>query len=319
MPYWNIDPNTNLKAEYIDELLAVAEGESVILENIDTNTITIPEGPKLAQKAADLIDDKQSKIMAKALSLMNDHPSAISIWKAFIQTEKENPDNWRGLAKALEYAGDLDTASKCHAKANALSTPSTNVPEISTHEVQVTPVEQPVSAKMESASIRPAPLTNQEIPEVRSIPIPEGNNSSQEDISVSDNQDTANSILLTPVSREPEIQNIQSNPEVDLAKAALDATNKVNHDLLEARAARNESPERQAMQAREWFNRGTQLLEDKKYRQALNCFDKALTYFGADEDKMVLCLNARGNVFYYLEDYKKCVESYLQAMRLRPN
>ena len=62
--------------------------------------------------------------------------------------------------------------------------------------------------------------------------------------------------------------------------------------------------------------RGTQLLEDK-VPQALNCFDKALTYFGADEDKMVLCLNARGNVFYYLEDYKN-VESYLQAMRLRP-
>ena len=58
---------------------------------------------------------------------MNDHPSAISIWKAFIQSDKENPDNWKGLAKALEYAGDLDTASKCHAKANALSTPSTNV------------------------------------------------------------------------------------------------------------------------------------------------------------------------------------------------
>ena len=107
-----IDPNSNLKSEYIEELLAVAEGESVILENIDTNTITIPEGPKLAQKAATLIDDKQSKLMAKALSLMNDHPSAISIWKAFIQSDKENPENWKGLAGALEYAGDLDTASK---------------------------------------------------------------------------------------------------------------------------------------------------------------------------------------------------------------
>ena len=171
---------------------------------------------------------------------------------------------------------------------------------------------------MESASIRPAPLTNQVIPEVKTIPIPATTNSSQEDLSLLESQDAANSILLTPVTRESEIQTTQSNPEVDLAKAALDATNKVNNDLLESRAARNESPERQAMQAREWFNRGTQLLEDKKYRQALNCFDKALTYFGADEDKMVLCLNARGNVFYYLEDYKKCVESYLQAMRLRP-
>ena len=121
MPYWKSIQTQNLKSEYIEELIAVAEGESVILENIDTNTITIPEGPKLAQKAATLIDDKQSKLMAKALSLMNDHPSAISIWKAFIQSDKENPENWKGLAGALEYAGDLDTASKCHAKANALS------------------------------------------------------------------------------------------------------------------------------------------------------------------------------------------------------
>ena len=68
--------------------------------------------------------------MAKALSLMNDHPSAISIWKAFIQSDKENPENWKGLAGALEYAGDLDTASKCHAKANALSAPNTDVQKL---------------------------------------------------------------------------------------------------------------------------------------------------------------------------------------------
>ena len=34
------------------------------------------------------------------------------------------------------------------------------------------------------------------------------------------------------MTRESEIQTTQSNPEVDLAKAALDATNKVNNDLL---------------------------------------------------------------------------------------
>ena len=90
--------------------------------------------------------------MAKALSLTNDHPAAISIWKAFIQKEKDNPDNWKGLAKALEYAGDLETASKCHAKANALSKPSTDLPEIASQEVQATHIEQPVSAKMEPAS-----------------------------------------------------------------------------------------------------------------------------------------------------------------------
>lgn len=314
-----IEPNSSMKAEYIEELLAVAEGESVILENIDTSMITIPEGPKLAQKASLLIDDKESKIMARALSLMNDHSASISIWKSFIQQDKENPDNWKGLAKALEYAGDLETASKCHAKATTLSAPST--PDLALEPIQTSresDIEQPVSAKMELASTRPAPILNQEIPEVQSVPIPTANEVIKEEGVNLETQKTANSILLTPRVNESQVESENPNPEVDLAKAALDATNKVNTDLLEARAARNESPERQAMQAREWFNRGTQLLEDKKYRQALNCFDKSLTYFGSDEDKMVLCLNARGNVFYYLEDYKKCVESYLQAMRLKP-
>ena len=328
----DIEPNNELKQQYITDLLDVAEGESVILENVDSSTVTIPEGPSLAKKASELIDDKNSKEMARAYSLMNDHPSAIAVWKAMIQTDKENPDYWKGLAKALEFAGDLETAAKCHAKANMVA--SSSQVQI---ESQSSAGQEAVAARMESASTREAPLLTQEIPQVTSIPLPssnQGNEStsvqsiqpvaqspelaSNEPSGVTQASNAANILLSAPVPRPKQESSTGSNPQVDLAKFALDATSKVNDDLLAARAERNESPERQAMQAREWFNRGTQLLEDKKYRQALNCFDKALTYFGTDEDKMVLCLNARGNVFYYLEDYKKCVESYLQAMRLKP-
>ena len=53
----------------------------------------------------------------------------------------------------------------------------------------------------------------------------------------------------------------------------------------------------------EWYNKGVGLIEDKKYREALSCFDRALPSF-ADNDEMVIrILNGRGNALYYLEDY----------------
>ena len=33
---------------------------------------------------------------------------------------------------------------------------------------------------------------------------------------------------------------------------------------------------------------------------------------------LIRILNGRGNAYYYLEDYPKCVESYHQAMLIRP-
>ena len=69
----------------------------------------------------------------------------------------------------------------------------------------------------------------------------------------------------------------------------------------------------------EWYNKGVGLIEDKKYREALSCFDRALPSF-ADNDEMVIrILNGRGNALYYLEDYPKCVESYHKAMVINPS
>ena len=39
----------------------------------------------------------------------------------------------------------------------------------------------------------------------------------------------------------------------------------------------------------------------------------------SDDDEMVIrILNGRGNAFYYLENYPACVESYHQAMLIKP-
>ncbi len=68
----------------------------------------------------------------------------------------------------------------------------------------------------------------------------------------------------------------------------------------------------------EWYNKGVGLIEDKKYREALSCFDRALPSFAGDDEMVIRILNGRGNALYYLEDYPKCVESYHKAMVINP-
>jgi tetratricopeptide (TPR) repeat protein len=60
------------------------------------------------------------------------------------------------------------------------------------------------------------------------------------------------------------------------------------------------------------------LIEDGKYREALTCFDRALPSFKDDDEMIIRILNGRGNSYYYMEEYPKCVEAYHQAMLIRP-
>ena len=114
-----------------------------------------------------------------------------------------------------------------------------------------------------------------------------------------------------PVQRtEPEAA---PQPEVDLAKAALDAA---------ARVAVQTTGEVNSMsianQDIAWYNQGVQLIEDGKYDKALSSFDRAIPSFANDEDMLIRILNGKGNAYYYLEQYPKCVEAYHQAMLIRP-
>ena len=67
-----------------------------------------------------------------------------------------------------------------------------------------------------------------------------------------------------------------------------------------------------------WYNQGVALIEAGKYSEALSCFDRALPSFANDDEMVIRILNGRGNAFYYLENYPACVESYHQAMLIRP-
>ena len=219
------------------------------------------------------------------------HLEAIGLWKAEVTKDSADASAWTGMARALEAAGELEKAAKCHARAQQTPTPSV--------EQSTTPVADDSS---DNLGATPAVIEQAPAPEFQTT----------NDLETSEGVDTAASLLLAAPATEPVQAEPTPNPQVDLAAAALEATSNI------AAPTRTTTPEQDAQQGREWFNRGTQLLEDKKYREALSCFDKSLSLLAEDEEKVILVLNARGNCYYYMEDYPKCVDAYYQAMMIRP-
>ena len=67
-----------------------------------------------------------------------------------------------------------------------------------------------------------------------------------------------------------------------------------------------------------WFNQGVQLIDDKKYGKRSHALTKPFPAFAGDDAMIIRILNNRGNAYYFLEEYPKCVESYHQAMLIRP-
>ena len=279
-------------------LVELAEGESRILENTAGLPPTIPEGPVLATEAVSLCSPN-TMLMGRALSASGDHTESVKCWKGMIQTDKTNHQLWLGLARSLEAAGDMATAQRCHEKANSLvnPVPASNVeitaasatepaPEMAPETYQPKPVAQIEPAQAFEA----APVTNVSQQEPTYIPLPE--------------------LSSRP---EPENKVREANIEVDLAAAALEATSRVDRTM-----GIDSNSKAIANQDIEWYNKGVGLIEDKKYREALSCFDRALPSFADDDEMVIRILNGRGNALYYLEDYPKCVESYHQAMVINP-
>ena len=288
-----------LRNDIIQTLLNCGETEVEVLEYITGIPPTMPEAPQLAQYALDLLSPGPSVDRARALTLKGENIEAVTVWKELIQGDKANSTLWRGLAKSLDAAGDNETAQRCHAKANDLESTSVSQQQFET------PPPPPSSTPPPFAPEPPALMTQpaQTQPD------------QQQQIQV-DEQKTnqANDILLTPV--EPISRSIETteNVEVDLAKAALDATAKVqSNPILSADSSSI------ANQDISWYNQGIQLMEDGKYREALSSFDRALPSFANDNQMIIRILNGRGNAYYFLEEYPACVESYHKAMMIDPS
>ena len=296
-------------------LIELAEGEATILENTGGLPPTIPEGPALAEEAINLCEDN-TKMMARALSAAGKHTEAVKTWKAMIQSDKANPELWTGLARSLESAGDMATAQRCHQKAQALSNPAPVSPLDALMEDEDTGVEnnvaqppvEPQTVVQPVPTPTPPPIqTQQSVPQMVQQPVPTPN---PPPIEIQTENVSLPELTTRP---EPVVETRESNPQVDLAAAALDAAARVS-----VNTGMDSNSNSIANQDIEWYNKGVGLIEDKKYREALSCFDRALPSF-ADNDEMVIrILNGRGNALYYLEDYPKCVESYHKAMVINP-
>lgn len=278
--------DSELRDEIVQMLLQCGETEVEVLEYITGIPPTMPEAPQLAQYALDLLSPGASIDRARALTLKGENIEAVTVWKELIQTDKENSALWKGLAKSLEAAGDIETAQRCHTKARELESPPEVVPETPA----LTP--EPVQSFEQTPAIVAEPIKEEIVQETNA----------------------ANELLLTPIEQPDKVVEQEVNVEVDLAKAALDAAATVQVNPI---ISSNSSSV--ANQDISWYNQGVQLIEDGKYREALSSFDRALPSFAGDNQMVIRILNGRGNAYYFLEEYPACVESYHKAMMIDPS
>ena len=304
----SMEPNHAIKEEFVDMLIQLAVGENEVLDQVTGLPPTLPAGPEMAREALSHMSEEPTAHRALALSLNLQHGDSVLVWKALIQKDSQNGSNWRGLARALEQAGDLDTAQKCHAKANGLDGIVQQPATI------VAPAPEPVSAMpqpepaLQPTQVEPAPIAEKQY-----AALPLETTPVQPSVEPVLQPTAANDLLMTPREAQVAPPSVEYNQQVDLAKAALDATTAAAQNIPQSTTSNAISNQNVA-----WFNQGVQLIDDGKYREALSCFDKALPTFAGDDAMIIRILNNRGNAYYFLEEYPKCVESYHQAMLIRP-
>ena len=324
-------------------LVEIGEGESIMIESNPDLPRTLPEGPELGRTASDLLKDEESAIKVRALSLAGEHTDATRICKAILERNTDDPNSWRLMAKVLEAQGNTERATQCREKANKLEngeseliaepieTPSIDNQQIETELVEDDNQEEadPWGDLMDDQPEESHPSTNEshvddesellsieeEVTEVEESTIAQPIISETNDViaETDDNESISAADLLVPVEQvEPESQPVD-NPEVNLAKAALDAASKMISDTGASVSAESGS---MANSSVEWYNKALFLMEDKKYSEALSCFDKALGGASEDEDLAIRVLNGRGHAFYYMEQYPEAIKAYFEAMRI---
>ena len=185
------------------------------------------------------------------------------------------------MAKQMPSAGDV-------------AVPTIELPAVEEPPVAA-PAASPAVAVESGSVVPPVPPPAEETEDVISADVPE--------------------LLLTPItpSPSPRSQDTEIVPNINLSDVALDATSKMESSIADIGYG-SASVDADI----EWYNRGLSLISEKKYREALSCLDKALKVFKDDDDMIIRILNARGNTFYYLEDYPKTIENYHQAMLINP-
>ena len=321
-------------------LVEIGEGESIMIESNPDLPTTLPEGPELGSTAVSLLKDSQSELMVRALSLSGDHTEATRICKSILESNTDNPSSWRLMAKVLDAQGNSDRASQCRNKANKLEgenepiidEPNGNISELLTVENETQSIatedkfvgEKVVDPWADLVEDEPMGDDNSEmqsetIDEIRTViesPLSEDNLINEfddESLDIENEVSVSAAELLTPVVKEKAIEETSPNPTVDLAKAALDAASKMKS---ESNISAQTDSGAMSNSSVEWYNKALFLMEDKKFSEALSCFDKALVGSAQDEDLAIRVLNGRGHAFYYMEQYPEAIKAYFEAMKI---
>ncbi|PXY71220.1 MAG: hypothetical protein CXX83_00370 [Methanobacteriota archaeon] len=350
-----VEPNHPGGVTFSEILVQIGEGEGEVLDAARDIPTTLPEGPALATEALNHIpqDGVSSNIQlrARALTLTSEFPEAVKLWRALIENDRDDVGLWTGMMRTFIAAGDQTTAEKCRQKiasltgqtvsvdvANDALAPAEPEPEPEeTTEPDTEPVpEQTVEAEPEPAAAPESEteaaddglMITQESPVSDDDPWGDAFDESQSEASeeseplsdpVYDPVEIAEaeSVLDTVEEPEPVTTDEEPDPEVDLAKAALDAQS-IGAAAIVQSPIRIDSTSI-ANPDVEWYNKGLGLIIDEKYSEALGCFDKALPSFVEDDVMVIRILNARGNALYYLKKYGDCIEAYHQAMKINPS
>lgn len=327
-----IEPMNQVRDEFIRILIELAEGEANVLESVHGLPPTLPEGPHLAHEALGYLGEGETEYHARAHTAAKNDVQAVTIWKSMIKLDGQNPVIWRGLARSLESAGDLETAQKCHRKADELS----GVVQVESIAPVPTPTPAPVLTPVVPAVVEQTTVESA-TPQLLLTPVdpqesqadyymnalglqtqPEPQSSETVQPTVDDTPslliDSAQALKQRPQAVQPVAVETPTQPAFDLTQAAIEAQR-----LASTTVDTEVNSSSVANQDVAWYNQGVALIEGGKFREALSSFDRALPSFAGNDDMIIRILNGRGNAYYYLEEYPKCVEAYHQAMLIRPS
>jgi len=299
----SLDPSHEAGLSFAELLIDLAEGEGRVLELDVTLPTTLPAGPEMAREALQFLPETAHTQRARANSLAGEHAEAVTIWKSLLENNKDDSSLWLGLAQSLSAAGSEEKAAACREKARGLGA---DVAE------PVAEVAEAPESLPEPESITVVEPATQEMA-VEEDPWAAFSRTESEDEEIVEPQISTEEIIAHEAAldtvQEPEPITYEPVSEVvDLAAAALEAQAGI---MTEYQVQADSSSV--ANQDIEWYNKGIELLNKDRYKEALSCFDRSLPSFKDDKAMAIKILNGRGNCFYYLNQFKEAIENYYKA------
>ncbi len=279
-------PSHPSRLEHVGLLLDMAEGEEVVLQMHGASLpATIPAGPTLAAEALTHLhagnNFAEDRLRVRAMALADQMKEAATLARSLLEKDKKEPENWFTMAFVLDRTGQNEKANQCRTNGEKL--------------------QQRIESSVDTSSPSPSTVLSVEQPRPKASPEPE-----QPEVSTAD-------LLAAPTpARIPErVEEVKS--DVDLAVLAKDAK-----DIVDSSEVGRADSASVANYEIEWYNRGLSLFKEKKFKEALSCFDKALTAFVDDERIVSRVLRARGTAQYMLQEYASSIESFMNSIKANP-